>query len=272
MGRTIKLAAVRPNAGLELEYRRKLERLIDEMHRSVDYWLGAAYKSEMAQDASPAMMINAVMKRLIRKWTKKFAEVAPTFAEYFATAVKDRTDAQLRAALKKSGFTVKFNVTPEIKDIMQAAVAENVSLIKTIPAEYLADVQQMAMRSVMAGRDLGGLRADLQKRYGITKRRAQLIARQSNNNASAEILKARQTKLGITEAVWHHSHAGKHPRPEHERWNGTTFKITEGKWSEVSKKWVWPGTDFNCRCTSRSIIPGQGRQVQPSNEVLFLSR
>ena len=245
-----KLAAIHPNAGLEIEFQRKLERLIAEMQASLEYWLSAAYRATppegLAQDASPAATILAILKRLMRKWNRKFAESAKPMAEYFALAVKNRTDNALRAALKKTGMTVKFTVTPPIQDILTASVGENVSLIRTIASEHLSDVEQMVMRSVRAGRDLGGLREELQKRYGITKRRAALIARQSNNDATAAVTRSRYLELGITEAQWVHSNAGREPRPEHVHWNGKTYDVATGMWSKVSQKYVWPGTDFNC--------------------------
>ena len=257
MARQQKLAAIHANVGIEVEFRRKLESMLAEMDASLTYWLTAAYRANKpatANDASPAATLNAIMKRLTRKWTRKFSEAAKPMADYYAQAAKDRTDASLKAALKKAGMTVKFVVTPEIQDIMTATVAENVSLIKTIAIEHLADVEQLVMRSAQVGRDLGGLRQALQDRYGITKRRASLIARQSNNNTSAALRNARYDELGITEAQWIHSNGGHTPRHEHVKWNGTMYNIKTGKWSEVSQKFVWPGTDFNCRCGSRATL------------------
>ena len=257
MAKQVKLAAIRSNEGLILELHRRLDSLVDAMDRSLMYWLTAVYRAtppEMAQDASPAATINAVMGRLTRLWNKRFSEAASILAEHFSKAARDRTDASLRSALKKTGITVDFRTTREINDIMQATIAENVSLIKSIAREHLAEVQQMAMRSVTAGRDLGGFQKDLRERFGVTHRKAALIARQSNNNTTAMISRARYAELGITQAQWVHSNAGKVPRPEHVRWNGKMYNVDTGMYSKVSKKYVWPGTDFNCRCSSRAIV------------------
>lgn len=256
----IKLAAIHSNEGLILEYQARIDRLLENMHNSLVYWIGAAYKAQppmMAQDENPAEYLNKAVKRLGRRWTKQFNESAAEWGAHYARKNKERTDASLKAALLKAGFTVEFRPTPEIRDIMAAAVNQNVSLIKTIGAEHLSDVNEMVMRSVMKGRDLGGLREELEARYGISKRKASLIARQSNNDASAALLNARFAELGIENAQWVHSNAGKAPRQEHVRWHGQMYDIKAGKWSEVSKKFVWPGTDFNCRCTSRAIIKTQ---------------
>src|SRR5690242_8954894 len=95
-GRAKTLPAVQPNQGLEAVYRRKLERLIAEMHASLTYWLKAAYRArppEMAADApdgfyggSPAMRLREEMAALGKRWQARFDAAAPELAKYFATA------------------------------------------------------------------------------------------------------------------------------------------------------------------------------------------
>jgi uncharacterized protein with gpF-like domain len=64
----------------------------------------------------------------------------------------------------------------------------------------------------------------------------------------------RQKELGITKAIWVHSGGGKHPRPEHVAFSGKEYDVEKGAYLEG--KWTWPGFEINCRCTSRSVIPG----------------
>ena len=85
------------------------------------------------------------------------------------------------------------------------------------------------------------------------QRRAELIARDQSNKANAVVNRARQMELGITEAIWMHSHAGKTPRPDHFKANGTVYKIAEG--CKISGEYIQPGEEINCRCTSRPVLP-----------------
>lgn len=248
---------VRPNAGIEAAYRKRLDALVTEMAKSAAYWISAAYRAnepEMAQDASPARELIAVMKRLGRKWERRFDEAAPELAAYFATAASERSDAALRAILKRAGFAVDFNMTRAANDAYQAVVGENVSLIKSIPSEYFTEVEGLVLRSVQIGRDIGGLTQDLQARYEITKRRAALIARDQNNKATAVINRVRQKELGVTKAVWMHSGGGKKPRPGHVAYSGKEYDIEKGAY--IDGAWILPGELINCRCVSRSVIPG----------------
>ncbi|MDB5777600.1 MAG: putative phage head morphosis protein [Herbaspirillum sp.] len=253
----IVLAAIHPNAGLQMAYQKRIDALVDEMQASLVYWLKAAYRAnepEMAQDASPATALRDAMRKLSRRWQKRFDEAAPDLARYFATNAADRSDSALRATLKRCGFAVEFKMTAAANDVMQATIGENVGLIRSIASQHLSDVEGMVMRSVSAGRDLGTLSQELAARYGVTKRRAAFIARDQNNKATANITRVRQDGLGITEAQWIHSHGGAHPRPSHVAAAKKRYAIKEGMY--LDGKWTWPGVEPGCRCISRSVIPG----------------
>src|SRR5258708_40187860 len=116
---------------------------------------------------------------------------------------------------KEAGITIEFSTTLAPRDLLQATIQAKVELSKSIPAQYLTQVQGSVMRSVQTGRDLGTLAKELQDHYGVTKRRSAFIARSQNNLATASMTRARQVELGITEAIWMHSGGGKHPRPSH---------------------------------------------------------
>ena len=251
------LRPVHPNAGIEAEYRRRLVGLIDEMHRSVLYWLKAAYRAnepEISQDESPAVAMRASMRKLRRRWLARFDEASKELAAYFGTAVSERSDAALRAALKKGGLSVEFKMTRAQNDVARATIGQNVSLIKSIPHDYLAKVEGHVMRSVQTGRDLGTLTKALENEFGVTKRRAAFIAKDQNNKATAALTRARQIEIGVTEAVWLHSGGGKHPRPAHVAASGKRYDIAKGMM--IGGKYIFPGELPNCRCVSRSVIKG----------------
>jgi SPP1 gp7 family putative phage head morphogenesis protein len=255
------LDPVHPNAGLEARYRRKLAKLTADMHASVTYWTAAAYKANtpaLALDASPAATLRELMRRLTRRWTRNFDRLAQEMAEHFATEVQDRTDGAMQAAMKRAGWTVKFRPTRAQNDVYQAVVGENVGLIKSIPQKHLAAVEGAVMRSVAQGRDLSDLSKELEGAYGVTKRRAAFIARDQNNKATAVFTRVRQDELGITEAIWMHSHGGKEPRPSHLANDGNRYNVKEGWFDPDEGKHIRPGELINCRCVSRSVIPGFG--------------
>jgi SPP1 gp7 family putative phage head morphogenesis protein len=253
------LTPVRPNVGIEVAYRKKLQALIAEMDNSVVYWLRAAYRANepvMAQDRTPADELRDAIRKLAKRWQKNFDEAAPALAEYFAKSVAARSSGALKAILKKAGFAVEFKMTRAMRDIMAATVSQQVSLIKSIPSRYFTNIEGLVMRSVQTGRDLGQLTKDLQEQFGVTHRRAAFIARDQNNKATASMTRARQDELGLNEAIWVHSGGGKHPRPTHVAMHGKKYDVNKGMWDSAVNRWIFPGEEINCRCISRSIIPG----------------
>lgn len=257
-GKSIALKPVRPSAAIEAEYNKRLQKLVDDMNASVVYWLSARYRARppeaLAMDASPAEELRRAVRKLSRRWQRRFAELGPKLAEYFAQDVSQRVDSDLKRALKDAGFTVDFKLSKAQNDALQATVNENVSLIKSIGQQHLTQVEGYVMRAVQEGSDLGTLAKALEEGYGITKRKARNIARSQNFMANSTMVKVRQTELGITKAKWLHSAGGRTPRPEHVAFSGKLYDISKGAFLEG--KWTWPGREPNCRCVSISVIPG----------------
>ena len=258
------LRGVRPAAALEAEYRRRLLALVRQMQASVLREVTSAYRrrppevADMAGDESPAAALRAAIRRLARRWLKRFDEGAPRLAAWFAKSAAQRSDAALRKILKDAGFSVEFKMTAAQNDVMQAAIAENVALIKSIPQQVLGQVEGLVMRSVQVGRDLGGLTKDLKKQFGVSDRRAALIARDQNNKATAVLTRVRQVEAGITQAIWCHSAGGKTPRPSHVKAgrDRVQYDVTKGWFDPDLGKYIWPGTEINCRCFSRPVVKG----------------
>lgn len=253
------LPGVQPNVGTRLRYAARLKKLIDEMANSVEYWLKAQYRAKppaLAQDASSAKELQAALRKLSRRWQRQFNALAPKLAAYYAQAADDRVTSTLKTELAKHGISVKFKMTPAAQDVMSASIAEQVGLIKSIPSQYFTQIEGAVMRSVSSGRDLQHLTKALLKIEGVTKRRASFIALDQNNKATERMHDARRLDLGLTEAVWQHSAAGKEPRPKHVAFSGKRYDIRKGAPIGDKGQFVHPGEEPRCRCVSRTVIPG----------------
>ena len=263
--KAIKLDPIHANLGIESAYRKKLQALIAEMSNSTIYWVRAAWRkdpplSSIAQDKlrsnGPIVDLRRTMIRLGKHWQRRFDELGPELAKVFVDGATATTDAAMMASLEKAGFTVKFQMTQAAQQGYQAVLAENVGLIKSIPAEYLLDVQQKVWGAVKSGYDLETLTKGLQADYGVSFRRASLIARDQSNKAKAVIENVRRQELGITQAIWQHSGGGRVPRPDHLKAGQDKLVYDLDKGAYIGGKWIFPGTEISCRCTSRAIVPG----------------
>lgn len=247
-----------PNKGVEIAYRKALDKLVDEMAHSIEYWIEAAYKANppsIAQDALPSKELAKRLNEVGKRWIKRFDDMAATIAERFIQSGKKATDSSMQQSFKDAGWTVQFKPTKAIRDAMNASVVENVKLISNLPQQYMTNVQGIVMRGYTNGRDLKYISDELQKQYGITKRRAATISRDQSNKLNATVTRARREELGLYKAIWIHSHGGKHPRPDHVKAgkDKLEFDVREGAY--IGGKYIQPGEEINCRCVSRVILP-----------------
>lgn len=271
------LRPVRPNAGIETAYARKLEALVDAMHRSVMWWVAKAYEKNvprlqdlskpagdsaqavMAMDADVALLLDRIIRRLTRYWNRKFAEAAVIAAQHFAQQNQQYTDSSFEQALLDSGFAIEFGVTPEVQTVLNSVIKENVALITNLSQKHMNEITGIVMRSVQKGGDTFELKTQLENKYHMTKRRARLIALDQNSKATAVITRTRQLQLGIRQAKWLHSHGARHPRPTHIQMDGQLYDISKGMWDADADgkgkgRYVFPGELINCGCVSRAII------------------
>ncbi len=257
---------VRASAAQEAWLRKQMQSMLKAMHDSVMYWVKASWRktglpetdADMAKDRMPARELQEAIDKLMEQWQGKFIDMSHKISKGFADKTLRHTDNAFKQALREAGMSVRFQTTQAIRDALEAQMMDNVNLIKSIPQKYLGDVHGKIMRSVSEGRSMKELTKDLQESYGVSHRRAAFIARDQNNKATAIIHKTRQDEVGITTARWIHTSASKHPRPEHQKWGSdrATYDINKGMWSEAVGKYIWPGTEPNCGCTSMSVVPG----------------
>lgn len=237
------------------ELDRHIKRMQAEVEREILAVYGAFEPQTHAMDANPSLLLRAALRKWGGLWVSKFDRLSLDLGAAFARKSFTITQTQMRAALKDAGFTVKFDPTPASRAAYQAVIAEQVNLIKSIPAEYLKAVESNVWSSVMKGGDMHALSTELKKSYGVTRDRAATIARDQNNKAKAIIEKTRRQELGITHAIWQHSAGGKTPRATHVALSGKAYPLSQGAWDSDASAYVLPGELINCRCTSRAIIP-----------------
>jgi uncharacterized protein with gpF-like domain len=257
----VTVRAIHASAAVHAWYFAELDKRVSEMNAQVTRYVLAAYgqtePSEMAHDAprNPSLLLRAALRKWGGLWVSKFDGLSLELGKKFANRSFSITQTQMRAALKDAGFTVKFAPTPGAAAAYHAVVAEQVNLIKSIPQQYLKDVESKVWGSVMKGADMHALSVDLRKTYGITRDRAAIIARDQNNKAKAIIERTRRQELGITHAIWQHSAGGRVPRATHVAMSGKAYPLAHGMWDADEGAYVLPGELINCRCTSKAIIP-----------------
>lgn len=141
----------------------------------------------------------------------------------------------------------------------------NVDLIKSIPETLLDQVDKTVEEAWTKGKRVEVLRAELQKRFEVSKSRADLIARDQVLKLNSQITKTRQTSAGIVEYVWTTSHDervrgnpdGLYPDSDSDHYSldGTRQRwdappVTNAKTGATNH----PGEDYQCRCVAVPVL------------------
>lgn len=257
------LDPVWPSVTTDREYQARLDSVVVSVGRRVLAELRPLYRryleaASVAQDATTEELLQEMrdaVRHLRERWAARMERLASEMADWFATSTERRSAASLRRSLRRAGMSVRPQITPAVERILVGAVAENVALIKSIPTLYLDRVGMAVESSVRAGRDLAGLYDVLRKEHGVTRRRAALIARDQNNKVTAAITRAKLTDIGITQARWLHSSAGKEPRPTHVRASRdrVVYDIAVGWFDPHEGRHILPGELINC-VPGKSIV------------------
>ena len=221
----------------------------------------------IAMDASPTKELQRAINKWGDRWQARFDLMAQKISLDFAAKNQQATQIAMMATLKKAGFAVVFRPTRGSIEAYKAIAAEQIGLIKSIAQKYHTDVQAKVWESVKRGGDLKSLSKTLEKTYGVTKRRAALIARDQNSKAKATIEAVRHQELGIKQGIWMHSKGGEVPRPCHVKMNNKLYDLDKGMWDAHEQEWVHPGELINCKCTMRPYIPGFETVAYPEWEM-----
>ena len=256
----IELRQISPNEGIRAWYRQQMadlaRRMMADAMRLVDNHYRPA-SARFAQDDDPVVALRRAMRAWGMRWRDRFDALSKDIADSFAGRSQRYTDAAIRRRMREAGFTVRFRPTARMVSAYRAVLAENVGLIRSIPARFARDVESAVWQAAMKGGAMHELSTAIRKSYGVTYRRAALIARDQTIKAKAVMERQRRIDLGIELATWVHSHAGKTPRPTHLAMHGKRYKIADGMYDSAEGRTVQPGELINCRCTSKAIIPGR---------------
>ena len=251
------LDSVSANASIRAYYRKTLLKMINRLYLDANNEIKKCYNKRqqdivyLALDASPMQDLIDVINNVFSNWQKVFNDKSNAIAN----KVYNDSDIYYKKRLKKILGTISIDVDKTTLDIIRnkrANIIANVELIKSIPQEYKNRVIQAVTQAVVKGYDLEQLSKNLIKIGNITKNRAITISRDQVSKINSSIQHTKWNAIGITEAIWQHSTAGKTYRVSHVKADGKKYDIKKGMY--LDGQWILPGELINCRCTSRPQI------------------
>jgi SPP1 gp7 family putative phage head morphogenesis protein len=244
-------------------YRKGIAALVAQMTAQTRREVEKLFKSHgFTHDASPASQARILAKSLKDRFTDLFARSAKPLAENMVSQTDAASKSAIYSSLKQAsgGLSLKTNITtPGMREMWKGAVAENVSLIKTIADEYLGKVERDMFRAITTGNGLADMIPALEKYEGYSHRKAELVALDQTRKVYSQTNRDRLVAVGVTKFEWIHSGGGSHPRVQHEEWDGQVFSFDDLPVDEDFGP-VLPGQAINCKCSSRPVIEIEGEE------------
>jgi len=138
--------------------------------------------------------------------------------------------------------------------------AINVSRIKSLAGQELVEITQLLERAEPSGLRVEVLRKQIEERFGVTRSKADLLARDQTLTLNSQITKQRQTNVGIESYIWTTSGddrvRGLDPKDstDHASLDGTVHRWDNPPDVGDGRR-LHPGEDYQCRCTAFPVLP-----------------
>jgi SPP1 gp7 family putative phage head morphogenesis protein len=253
---------MRPPAGPELAYRKALRSLASQAAATIEREIFPLLEGtiEQRQDAAGDVR-DTVRARLANIKRALLGVDRSALPHEIASRVATANASEFQRVLKVDVASMGSSVADKVALFRN----DNVKLIESIPAQLLDEVDKTIENAWAKGQRVEVLRTEVQKRFDVSKSRADLIARDQVLKLNAQITKSRQTSAGIVEYVWTTSHDervrgnpdGKYPDSDSDHYSldGTRQRwdvppVTNRKTGATNH----PGEDYQCRCVAVPVV------------------
>lgn len=241
--------------GQEIAYTKDLLSLSRELSRLI---------KEVLYPAIPNM-VDEVQKKTPTDRQDDYLDTLKSLILFIRKAIQSKVDETILQAENVAGQINRFNHAqfqkvnenvlginlfisePWLLDQLKLFSSQNAQLIQSLPDQELERVAGIIERGLQDGTSIKEIEKEIQKSFGITRRRAKLIARDQTTKLNASLTKLRQQEAGVTEYVWQTS-GDERVRPTHRANDGKTFR-----WDKPPKT-GHPGSEVNCRCVALPVL------------------
>lgn len=140
------------------------------------------------------------------------------------------------------------------RKLMKEWIDNNVDLIKTIPNDSLSQMRELVLEGYRNGKPTTKIVKEIQEVYGMTRRHAQLIARDQIAKLNGQIARLQQEDAGVSEYIWSTS-GDSRVRQGHKALDGKRFKWSDPPIVDAKTgRRCHPGEDYQCRCVALAVF------------------
>jgi SPP1 gp7 family putative phage head morphogenesis protein len=257
-----------PPLGIERDYRVAITRMVERMRAStkpVIESLRPVLEQARAErhDADESERIIALLRASLER-TMASSDVK-AMAEEVAHRVSVHNSKQLARQTRAALGVDVFTSDPKVPALTSGFVAENVALIRSIPAEVASKLEMAVTRAVASGTPWKQFATEVEDIHEFGSKRARAIARDQVGKLNGQINAARQREMGVRKFTWRTSNdirvrgtpGGPYAKasPSHYDLEGQVFSYPEGHLIEGI-----PGSPINCRCYAEPLFSDEDEQ------------
>ena len=278
---------VEPSKADAIEYNATLQKMIKMVKKDINEILmpqlkklapeyqtvdGVPYEHHKLVMDSYVDDITKTLSALVTKWSSpQVKEAASGVSSLFVKNAALVNRRRFNKSMKSFGLDI-FGDSPSVDDLISGSAWENAKLIESIPTKYLENVQSTVMTNVRAGNRPSAMAKQLQEQFGVTERRAQMIARDQTAKLNGDLTKQRQQSSGFEYFQWIDSN-DERVRKRHNQIENKVTAYGKGiyRWDfpPLSSKGtpIIPGQDYNCRCIAAPVTEAQVQENKKKGNV-----
>lgn len=249
-----RVSVMRFPSSVGIDYNSMLQSIVNMINEDIRNELMPIVESEepnYVMDQSWFDRISAVMLRIRARWeSPQFRQLTEEIARRFVRAVDARSSRSFGIDILGSDEA--------LQTAIQASIFDNVRLIRTIPEQYLNQVEDIVVTNARAGNRSSVIADQLRERFGVTQNRARFIARDQTAKVNSAIAQKRIESAGYEYFQWVTSR-DERVRDRHDDISQRVTAYGMGVYRfdnpPLSDRGVpiLPGVDFQCRCVMRPI-------------------
>lgn len=250
----------RPNlAPIEYAYFAAIKRKIELMQGQFHQLYQALAAADTARRDAPIDDINRILSQLRATSTEvwKEGDLDPLVGLY-ANRLRSTAYARFQDFL----LTVtgsKYFLDPSItQDTVRAHIAQNVSLIRTLPEKLFQKVEGIVFSDFRRGERHEETARKIEDEFGSITNNARLIARDQTSKLNGELNQIHQEQVGVEKYTWR-TVKDDRVRSLHAEREGVVFSWDDPPDEEPGDG--HPGEPINCRCYAEPVLEASERPV-----------
>ena len=251
---------VKPPVAEGISYNAELQKLVRMIKADIDEQIVPVLRQLAPQYTADGWVdtLSSVINQVLYRWSSpQFNVLAAQLAAKFVQSTSAVTLKRFQASMESFGIDV-YQDSPAFQDFVDVVIQDNTQLIKSIPSQYLERVQSIVYGNTRAGLRPSVITKQLQEQFGVTQRRAKMIARDQTTKINGQISEKRQASAGFEYFQWIDSDDSR-VRHRHDELANRVTAYGKGiyRWDNLplsdDGKPISPGSDFQCRCIARPV-------------------